>query len=121
MMNGIRPGEPVEIKNAHGDRVMARLACINYDGRYTFTGEALFNARTPKTTYDDPIGRVIYAPPATIVYWKDGDKTAVKCGPDDAYDPIVGLLMAITKKHFGNTGIYKQLLRSHFPEAEASR
>ena len=97
---------------------MAILDRITYDGHFEFTGRALFNASTPKATFDDQIGRVIYAPPATIVYWKDGSKTVVKCGPDDDSDPTIGLLLAITKKHFGNREDYKGLLRAHFPERE---
>lgn len=45
---------------------------------------------------------VIFHDPATIVYWTDGTKTVVKCGPHDTFDPEKGLAMAIAKKHFGS-------------------
>lgn len=42
---------------------------------------------------------VIFAPPATIVYWSDGSKTVVKCSEK-------GLAMAIAKRCGGNKGSY---------------
>ena len=47
------------------------------------------------------IMNVIFHDPATIVYWEDGDKTVVKCGADDVFDPEKGLAMAIAKKVLG--------------------
>ena len=39
------------------------------------------------------IKNVIFAPPATIVYWSDGYKTVVKCSEKDVFDPEKGLAM----------------------------
>ena len=49
---------------------------------------------------------VIFAPPATIVYWSDGSKTIVKCSEKDVFDPEKGLAMAIAKRCGGNKGSY---------------
>lgn len=49
---------------------------------------------------------VIFAPPATIVYWSDGSKTVVKCSEKDVFDPEKGLAMAIAKRCGGNKGSY---------------
>lgn len=49
---------------------------------------------------------VIFAPPATIVYWSDGTKTVVKCSEKDIFDPEKGLAMAIAKRCGGNKGSY---------------
>lgn len=49
---------------------------------------------------------VIFNDPATIILWQDGTKTVVKCGELDTYDPEKGLVMAITKKLYGNKGNY---------------
>lgn len=54
---------------------------------------------------------VIFNPPATIVFWKDGTKTVVKAGEFDTYDPEKGLAMAITKKVLGNEGKYYNEIR----------
>lgn len=48
------------------------------------------------------IKNVIFAPPATIVYWSDGSKTVVKCSEKDVFDPEKGLAMAIAKRCGGN-------------------
>lgn len=52
------------------------------------------------------IKNVIFAPPATIVYWSDGSKTVVKCSEKDIFDPEKGLAMAIAKRCGGNKGSY---------------
>ena len=49
---------------------------------------------------------VIFAPPATIIYWSDGSKTVVKCSEKDVFDPEKGLAMAIAKRCSGNKGNY---------------
>ena len=47
--------------------------------------------------------RAVFNPPATIVLWKDGTKTVVKCGENDVYDPEKGLALCFMKKALGNT------------------
>lgn len=46
----------------------------------------------------NPIEKVIFNPPATIVFWKDGSKTVVKAQNAD-YDPEKGLAMAIARHY----------------------
>lgn len=60
------------------------------------------------------IKKVIYNGPATIVFWKDGTKTVVKC-KDEEYDPEKGLAMAITKKALGNNHKYYDILKKWLP------
>lgn len=48
------------------------------------------------------IDRVIFAPPATIVYWTDKSKTVVKCKEGDQYDEKLGLGLCFLKKFTGN-------------------
>ena len=55
---------------------------------------------------------VIFAPPATIVYWSDGSKTVVKCSEKDVFDPEKGLAMAIAKRCGGNKGSYYKEIQS---------
>ena len=57
------------------------------------------------------IKRVIFNPPATIVYWSDCTKTVVKCNANDIFDPEKGLAMAIAKRCAGNTGAYYTEIR----------
>lgn len=62
--------------------------------------------KTASATNTAAIKDVIFAPPATIVYWSDGSKTVVKCSEKDVFDPEKGLAMAIAKRCGGNKGGY---------------
>lgn len=50
------------------------------------------------------IKRVLFHPPATIVYWNDGTKTVVKCKPGEKFDQYYGFCAALAKKLFGSSG-----------------
>lgn len=47
------------------------------------------------------IKKVIFNPPATIVLWRDGTKTVVKCKEGDQFDKWAGFSLCISKKIFG--------------------
>lgn len=57
------------------------------------------------------IKKVIYNNPATIVLWKDGTKTVVKCQENDTYDPEKGLAMCFAKKALDNKGHYMETFK----------
>ena len=61
------------------------------------------------------IERVIFNAPATIVIWKDGSKTVVKCAEED-FDHEKGLAMAIAKKALGNKGSYYSVFKKWLPD-----
>lgn len=61
------------------------------------------------------IENVIFNPPATIVFWRDGTKTVVKCGENDIFDPEKGLAMAIAKRALGNQGNYYNKIKEWLP------
>lgn len=67
------------------------------------------------TLDEGDIKKVIYNPPATIIYWKDGTKTVVKCSDQDfdlgRMNPETGVVYAIAKKVLGNKGNYNDVLR----------
>lgn len=44
------------------------------------------------------IDRVIFNDPATIVFWKDGTKTVVKCHPEDTFDEEIGFMCCYLKR-----------------------
>ena len=70
----------------------------------------------PKTTEKkDPIKKVIFNDPATIVMWDDGTKTVVKCQPGDTYDAEKGLAMCIAKKYLGNKGNFNEVFKKWVP------
>ena len=64
-------------------------------------------------TMKSSIKKVIFNPPATIVFWGDGTKTVVKS--DETFDPEKGLAMAIAKHHLGNKGNYYNEFKKWLP------
>lgn len=58
---------------------------------------------------------VIFNDPATIILWKDGTKTVVKCQPDDIYSEEMGLALCIAKKALGNKGNFNNVFRKWLP------
>lgn len=61
----------------------------------------------------DKVKKVIFNPPATIVYWFDGTKTVVKAQDGEIFDKEKGFAMACAKKFFGNKGNYYNEFRKH--------
>ena len=80
------------------------------DGNWRIRSGALYprceGKKTASATNTAAIKDVIFAPPATNVYWSDGSKTVVKCSEKDVFDPEMGLAMAIAKRCGGNKGGY---------------
>lgn len=64
------------------------------------------------------VKEVIFAPPATIVYWKDGSRTVVKCSDDDYFDEEVGFTLCFMKKILGNKGNYNTYIRKSIKNAK---
>lgn len=62
--------------------------------------------------------KVIFHPPATIVYWEDGTKTVVKCQKDEDYDPEKGLALCFMKRALGNKGNYNNIIRKEIKEED---
>lgn len=56
------------------------------------------------------ISKIISRDPATIVFWKDGTKTVVKCQEDYTYDLEKGILYAIIRKIYGEGRNYTNIL-----------
>ena len=62
------------------------------------------------------IEKVIFNNPATIVLWSNGEKTVVKCGDGEVFDPEKGLAMAIVKYVYGNKGNYYNEIKMWLPK-----
>jgi len=68
--------------------------------------------RENKTHFSIPrIRKVIYNPPATIVYWSDDTKTVVKCANGEMFISEIGLSMCFLKKLFGDN--YHDIFKAH--------
>ena len=57
--------------------------------------------------------QVIFNPPATIVYWEDGDKTVVRCD-NDVFSEEFGYAMACMRKAYGSRGEFKAQFKNAF-------
>lgn len=62
------------------------------------------------------VDRVIFHNPATIIYWKDGSKTVVKCQPGDTYDEEKGFMAAYLKKLLGNDNTFNKEIKKYVKE-----
>lgn len=80
---------------------------VNSDG----TGSIEYECIEVTNHRKDPIKKVIFNDPATIVFWNDGSKTVVKVQNSEHYDKMVGLAMCIAKKHLGNKGNYYEVFK----------
>lgn len=69
----------------------------------TTTGKKYYDYTKASAAYRSAFGikKVIFNPPATIVFWKDGSKTVVKCSENDFYDPLSGIAFALMRKVYG--------------------
>lgn len=57
------------------------------------------------------IKKVIFNNPATIILWKDGTKTVVKCQKGDTFDKEKGFVLAYLKKLLGNDNTFNKVIR----------
>lgn len=52
----------------------------------------------PNDAYMQNIKQIIHNPPATIIIWKNGNKSVVKCMDTDTYNPEQGIAMCLLKE-----------------------
>lgn len=79
----------------------------------------IFNYITKKEaikTMRNSIKKIIFNDPATIIIWGNGDKTIVKCGEGETYDPEKGMAMAIAKHFLGDKGNYYETFKKWLPK-----
>jgi hypothetical protein len=62
------------------------------------------------------VKRIIFNDPATVVFWKDGTKTVVKCMKDEKFSPYHGFLCALGKKIYGSNSAIQRLVHSYMEE-----
>lgn len=94
---------------------------INYDELYNVYKEDAIRSTTihkplkveidcSKISYTPK--KVIFNGPATVVFWKDGTKTVVKCSDNDVPNPYNAFCAALAKKIFGNNSIIHKIVES---------
>jgi len=73
---------------------------------YWNTENVWFETTVPK------VEKVLFHPPATVVFWADGTKTVVRTMPGDVFDEHVGFMAAVTRKLFGGHNQYKKYIKN---------
>ena len=107
--------KPIE-ENPEAKRIVERLKKVGCDT--SKVEEIFFGEKKEEKMGPDKLDldlKIYYAPelsipeieqikfhgPATIIFWKDGTKTVVKCQDGDAYDSEKGVLFCTLKKLIG--------------------
>lgn len=62
------------------------------------------------------IDKVIFNPPATIVFWKDGTKTVVKCKEGEEFSEWAGIALCLAKKMYGPN--FHKIFKRHCSDPE---
>lgn len=102
--------------NEKGNKIMISKGGVEY-----CLGEVTAMLIQELPVFDhNQIKNVIFNNPATIVLWKDGTKTVVKCQENDTYNPEMGLAMCIIKKMCGNKGNYNEVFNKWIPKEKQS-
>ena len=65
---------------------------------------------------NETIKNVYFNDPYTVIIWKDGTKTIVKCQPGDVYDKEKGFALAILKHLSGDTNYFNTIFKKWLPE-----
>ena len=55
------------------------------------------------------IKKIMYKPPATIVFWNDGTKTVSVCEDGDEYNKELGFALCVLKKKYDNKTVHEML------------
>lgn len=88
------------------------------------TSKIVAETKKTRTDYDKfyiatkniTIKKVIYADPATIIYWSDGVKTVVKCQEGDTYSKEIGFVMCYLKRLLGNGNQFNKQIKKWVTE-----
>jgi len=62
------------------------------------------------------VNRIIFNPPATIVFWKDGSKTVVKCHGDQTFNPYYGFCAALAKHIYKSNSAVNRMVDKYVSE-----
>ena len=62
------------------------------------------------------IDKVLFNPPATIVFWLDGTKTVVRCKEGEEFSEWAGIALCLAKKLYGPN--FHKIFRAHCSDPE---
>ncbi len=82
----------------------------DYGVHYAFdniVGYSIYFSDNDVKSMEDYVKKVYFDQPYTIVIWRDGTKTIVKCAEGCKYDKYTGLMTCFLKKFMGDFGFSK--------------
>lgn len=62
------------------------------------------------------VKKIIFNNPATVVFWKDGTKTVVKCMEGQPFSEYYGFLCALGKKIYGSNSKLSNIIKQYTVE-----
>lgn len=68
--------------------------------------------------FSNMIDHVLFNNPWTIIFWKSGQVTRVKCQAGDTYDKEKGFAIALLKGIFDNTNYFNTIFKKWVPEED---
>ena len=83
---------------------------------FNYITNDIYTTKEAIKTMRNSIKKIIFNDPATIIIWGNGDKTIVKCGEGEIYDPEKGMAMAIAKHFLGDKGNYYKTFKKWLPK-----
>ena len=72
--------------------------------------------KSTETELNCEVNRIIFNPPATIVFWKDGSKTVVKCHGDQTFNPYYGFCAALAKHIYKSNSAVNRIVDKYVSE-----
>lgn len=83
--------------------------CIDLESaRQELEGEIIMNKLEIK--------QIIFNKPATIILWRNGDKTVVKCQKGDKFDKEKGIALCFMKYVLGNKSNFNEIIKENIKE-----
>lgn len=103
------------------DHIISYLTQDVFRARDLCTHNTVTSSYGKVTTTKNPdikptIKRVMFNPPATIIFWSDDTKTVVKCQEGDTYNPETGFALAYLKKLLGNDNTFNKEIDKWVPQ-----
>lgn len=99
------------IEKSNSGQTSDMLDALAYSMRMPCSTYHIYAEGKWEPSYNYPeLDKIIYSGNRTIVFWKDGTKTIVKCAKEQEFDEYSGFVAAFAKKAFGSTSHIKKLI-----------
>lgn len=105
---------PKELANEAKEILKQEVPLPGYSGRYPLDSTDRIDSISK--AYESivralAIDHIFYDDIATVVFWKDGTKTIVKCPEGTPYDEYTAFCVAVTKKFYGTNSAIKRVIK----------